>query len=111
MKKNAARKKAKTENTLPKDLEDLLGSTRALSTIHALLQRGMFPVQEHVAIVTSIKFVETLHKESLALAMAHPEAGKSPELNALKRTPEEQAALDKEFLEVVEKSVDAQAVQ
>jgi len=118
MKKNAPRKKTEAEKEeIPKDLQDMLGSLTALATIHTLLQRGMFQVTEHGAVASSIQYVEILHKQVMSDAKAHPKAHLSPQLVAANRTPEEQEKLDKEFLEIVEKTqasdktTEAQAVQ
>jgi len=113
MKKNAPRKKTKTTGSeLPEDLQALVNSLKAIAMTHTLLQKGAFQFPDYGAVAQSIQFIESLHKQAMSEASAHPKAHLSPELNALKQTPEEAAKQDEAFMQVVDGAVNqTEAVQ
>jgi len=70
--------------TLPKDLDDQVKALRAIATTHNLLDSGRFTHQELPLIITSLKFLRSLHKQVLDSASIHPDAHLVPELKSLK---------------------------
>lgn len=74
---------AKKEEKVPKDLEDLWAAVIAISTIHNLLQEGMFPHRYNNAIGVGVAFMGQLHKKALADCVAHPKQHLIPEIATL----------------------------
>lgn len=69
---------------IPKDLQASLSSLKAIKQTHNLLQSGSFPFGFNDAIVSSLAFLESLHKQLVDEAIKHPQADLVPELKTLK---------------------------
>lgn len=67
---------------VPEDLKNLMGSVRAIVTIHTLLNTGMFKGDACKSIQPSLQFLESLHAQNMALAIDHPKAHLDPDLKA-----------------------------
>lgn len=84
------KKTKKSENLVPtpveisKELSDKLGSLRAITQAHNLLQQGHFPYSYKQAIEQSLIFLQALHEQVKADALADPQADLVPELKAQK---------------------------
>ena len=65
---------------IPKDLQDKMGSLRALTSCHDLLQTGAFPLSFNERIKMSLTFLQALHTSALADALEHKDADKLLEL-------------------------------
>lgn len=82
-------KTTKIEATQPqevsKELQNKVGSIRALATAHNLIQKGYFPHGYNAAIEQSLAFLQALHEQVVAEAIQDPQADLVPEIQALKQ--------------------------
>ena len=62
--------------TISQDLQDKLNAIEALVQTHTLLGLGTFQYRNHQALKSSLHFLESLHKQVMEEALAHPDADK-----------------------------------
>lgn len=80
-------KKAKKVKALTEPPQDLIAQTKAteaLSVVHTLLHKGAYHAKELPSLTSAIAFITSLHAQSLAKALKHPQADLIPELKSIK---------------------------
>jgi hypothetical protein len=69
---------------LAEDLQEQIKAIQALTATHNLLNHGTFQVKYFGQLEQSIAFIESLHQNLFAAALAHPQAHLVPSLHAVK---------------------------
>lgn len=71
---------------IPKDLQDKLGSARALTQTYNLLNSGYYPYGYSEAVGQSLAFIGALHSQALADCKAHPQSHLVPDFQQKQET-------------------------
>lgn len=69
---------------IPEDLNQLWNSVKTVSTIHGLLDSGMFRHTQMSLVKGALSFMQSMHEQVVDAACAHPESDLIPEIKELK---------------------------